>query len=311
MKTNSDINTRLDIKPQIELSYLYGHTKASVYKLVNNKAAFPEAMKKSYKPFEIFMPEAAKDPDLVKLAVQRGSKAGMVWIDPEADYDMKVIRIDPVTSIEYLDAVGSPEIKTSIRKFVKNRVKFSFSNGATFSLSISKNGADTQTFDKISDYTFENWNYENNTIKNTNTFDISVWSDIAPNKFHNNNYSWRVDREPLKIMVGTGGSYSMQVQTPDYYSITKVDGAWYYSSTANNYVKSGVNYLGNTNDVVYVENGKITRWYYIYSEKFKGPNTQYNLPAFGIERSISINYEKDTIDVTDKTIPIWRLKVDD
>ena len=44
----------------------------------------------------------------------------------------------------------------------------------------------TQTFDKISDYTFENWNYENNTIKNTNTFDISVWSDIAPNKFNNN-----------------------------------------------------------------------------------------------------------------------------
>ena len=313
VQINKDINGRLDIKPQIELSYLYGHTKASIYNKVNNKEAFPEAMKKSYKPFEIFIPDAAKDPELAKLAVQRGSKAGMIWIDPEADYDMKVIRIDPVTSIEYLDAVGAPEVKTSIRKFVKNRVKFSFSNGATFSLSISKNGADTQTFDKISDYTFENWNYENNTIKNTNTFEISVWSDVAPIKFNNNHYSWTVSREPLKVVIpGTNGaSFSMQVQTPDYYSITKVDGVWSYSSTANNYVKSGINYLGNTKEAVYVEDGKITRWYYIHAEVFKGPNTQYNLPAFGIERSISINYEKDSIDVTDKTIPIWRLKVDD
>ena len=313
VQINKDINGRLDIKPQIELSFLYGHTKASIYNKVNNKEAFPEAMRKSYKPYQIFIPDAAKDPELAKLAVQRGTKAGMIWIDPEADYDMKVIRIDPVTSIEYLDAVGASEVKTSIKKFVKNRVKFSFSNGATFSLSISKNGADTQTFDKISDYTFENWNYEDNTIKNTNTFDISVWSDLAPVKFTNNHYTWTVSREPLKVIItGTNGaSFSMQTQPPDRYSITKRDGVWYYSSTANNYVKSGINYLGNTKDTVYVEDGKITRWYYIYDEKFKGPNTQFNLPAFGIERSISINYEKDTIDVTDKTIPIWRLKVDD
>ena len=310
VQINKDINGRLDIKPQIELSYLYGHTKASIYNKVNNKVAFPEDMKKSYKPFEVFIPEAAKDPELAKLAVQRGSKAGMIWIDPEADYDMKVIRVDPVTSIEYLDAVGEPEIKTSIRKFVKNRVKFSFSNGATFSLSISKNGADTQTFDKISDYTFENWNYEDNKIKNTNTFDISVWSDLAPAKFTKNFYQWRVNKEPKKIF-GIDGTSTTQTEPPDYYSITKVDGTWRYSSTADNYIKNGVNYLGDTNAAIYSEDGKITRWYYIYDEKFKGPNTQFNLPAFGIERSISINYEKDTIDVTDKTIPIWRLKIDD
>ena len=312
VKTNSDINTRLDIKPQIELTYLYGHTKASVYKKVNNKQAFPDGMKKSYKPYQIFIPEAAKDADLVKLANQRGEKPGMIWIDPEADYDMKVIRIDPVTSIEYLDAVGTPEVKTSIRKFVKNRTKFSFSNGATFSLSISKNGADTQIFDKISDYTFENWNYEKNkTIKNTNTYDISVWSDLAPNRFTNNHYSWSVDRAPLKIKIGTGGSYSMQKQTPDYYSITKVDGVWYYSSTANNYIKNGVNFLGDTKAAIYSEDGVVKRWYYIYNETFKGPNTGINLPPFGIERNIIINYEKDTIDFKDKSIPIWRLKVDD
>ena len=311
VQINKDINGRLDIKPQIELSYLYGHTKASVYKQVNNKQAFPDGMRKSYKPFEVFIPDAAKDSELVKLSVQKGTKAGMIWIDPEADYDMKVIRIDPVTSIEYLDAVGIPEVKTSIKKFVKNRTKFSFSNGATFSLSISKNGADTQIFDKISDYTFENWNYENNTIKNTNTFNISVWSDLAPTRFNNNYYSWNINKPPLKLPIVGTTSVQFQTQPPDVYSITKIDGIWYYSSTANNYVVNGINFLGDTKAAVYTENGKITRWYYIYNETFKGPNTGYSLPPFGVERTISINYEKDTIDSTDKTIPIWRLKVDD
>lgn len=307
IQTNKDINSRLDINPQMEVSFLYGHTKASFYNKVNNKVAFPEDMKKSYKPYQIFVPDAAKDTELAKLAVQRGTKAGMIWIDPEADYDMKVIRIDPDTSIEYLDAVGAPEVKTSIKKFVKNRTKFSFSNGATFSLSISKNGADTQTFDKISDYSFENWNYEDNKIKNGNTYNISVWSDLAPTKFTNNYYSWNVNRAPLKVIIPGSASFSMQQQTPDRYSITKRDGVWYYSSTADNYIKSGINYLGDTKEAVYIEDGKIKRWYYIYDEEFKVTN----LPPFGVERSITINYEKSKIDNSDKTIPIWRLKIDD
>ena len=309
VQTNNDINSRLDIKPQIEVSFLYGHTKASFYKKVNNKIAFPEEMKKSYKPYQIFVPDAAKDPELTKLAEQRGTNAGMIWIDPEADYDMKVIRIDPITSIEYLDAVGAPEIKTSIRKFVKNRTKFSFSNGATFSLSISKNGADTQTFEDINDYTFENWNYEDNTIKNGNTYNISVWSDLAPTKFTKNHYQWSVNREPLKIIIpGTNGaSFSVKIQSPDNYNITKLNGIWYYSSTANNYVNNGVNYLGDTKEAVYVEDGKIKKWYYIYDEEFKVTN----LPPFGVERNITINYEKSVIENKDKTISIWGLKIDD
>jgi len=310
VQTNKDINERLDIKPQIELSFLYGHSRASIYKKVNNKIPFPEEMKKSYKPYQIFVPEAAKDESLVKLANQRGEKAGMIWVDPEADYDMKVIRIDPVTSIEYLDAVGAPEVRTSIRKFVKNRTKFSFSNSATFSLSISKNGADTQTFENIGDYTFENWNYENNTIKNTNTFNISVWSDLAPAKFTRNYYQWTVDRPPKKIF-GIDGTSTSQTQPPDIYSITKRNGVWYYSSTANNYIRNGINFLGDTKAAVYSEDGIIKRWYYIYDERFRGPNTGINLPPFGIERNIIINYEKDTIDFKDKTIPIWGLKIDD
>jgi hypothetical protein len=307
VQINQDINGRLDIKSQIEVSFLYGHTKASFYKKVNNKVAFPEDMRKSYKPYQIFVPDAAKDPELSKLAVQRGTKAGMIWIDPEADYDMKVIRVDPVTSIEYLDAVGAPEVRTSIKKFVKNRTKFSFSNGATFSLSISKNNADTQIFEGINDYTFENWNYEDNTIKNGNTYDISVWSDLAPAKFTNNYYQWLVNKPPREILGINGTSTTMQTQPPDRYSITKSNGTWYYSSTADNYVRNGINFLGDTREAVFVEDSKIKRWYYIYDEEYKVTN----LPPFGVERSITVNYERSSIDNSDKTIPIWGLKIDD
>ena len=305
IKTNADINSRLDIKPQIELSYLYGHTKASIYKNVNEKQAYPDTMKKSYKPYQIFIPEATKDVDLVKLANQKGDKPGMIWIDPEADYDMKVIRIDPVTTIAYKDAKYAPELKTSIRQFVKNRTKFSFSNGATFSLSISKNGADTKVFENITDYTFENWNYENKKIINTNKFTISVWSNLAPKKFSSNYYSWIVNKEPK--IIGTSSIF----QAPDTYNITKRDGVWYYTSNSENYLVNGINFLGDTKVAVYTESGVIKRWYYIYEQDFTGPNKGISLPKFGIERNILINYEQDKIDSIDKTIPIWRLKVDD
>lgn len=90
-----DVNEILDINPQLEAVYSYGHTKASIYKKVGGKAAFPNGLKKSYKPFEIHIPEAELDEKLNKIASQTNKKPGYIWIDPEADYDLKVVRIDP------------------------------------------------------------------------------------------------------------------------------------------------------------------------------------------------------------------------
>jgi hypothetical protein len=271
---------------------------------VNNKSAFPDALKRSYKPFQIYSESAAKDVELVKLASQKGDKPGLIWVDPESDYDMKVIRVDPVTTIEYENAKGEPELRTSIKQFVKNRTKFTFSNGATFSLSISKNKSDVQVFEDISDYTFENWNYENKQINNTNTFTINIWSKTAPIKYNKNYYQWPIQSNLITQIATQSQSISY------YYSIKKVGEVWYFGSNYTNFVKNGDFRLEDKTGVR-VENGIITRWYYIYDEVLKGPNTGLSLPTFGIERSIIINYERDTIDVVDKNIPIWRLKTDD
>ncbi len=308
IKRKSELTNQLDIRPQVELTFSWGHCKSSVY-----KDKFPDAMKKSYKPYQIFIPEAAKDENLIKLANQKGEKAGLIWVDPEADYDLKIIRVDPVTNIEYSEAKDKPELNASIKQFVKNKIKFVFSNGATFSLSISKNNQDDKVYENINEFIYENWNYDSKTgkILNNNEYEIKVWSDLAPTRLtSSNNFSWKVEKEPLKIQIpGVFGSFSVKLQEPDYYSITKRDDVWYYTSTANNFVRNGEVRLGDGTSV-FVEDGKITKWFYV-NQTFTGPNTGLNLPTFGVERTFTINYENDRIDVTDKTIPIWRLKLDD
>jgi hypothetical protein len=308
IKRKSELTNQLDIRPQVELTFSWGHCKSSVY-----KDKFPDTMKKSYKPYQIFIPEAAKDENLIKLANQKGEKAGLVWVDPEADYDLKIIRVDPVTNIEYSEAKDKPELNASIKQFVKNKVKFSFSNGATFSLSISKNNQDDKVYENINEFIYENWNYDSKTgkILNNNEYAIKVWSDLAPSRLTtSNNFSWKVEKEPLKIKIpGVFGSFSVKLQEPDYYSITKRDDVWYYTSTANNFIRNGEVKLGDGTSV-FIEDGKITKWFYL-NQTFTGSNTGLNLPTFGVERTFTINYENDRIDVTNKTIPIWRLKLDD
>jgi hypothetical protein len=321
-QVNTDVMSKIDINSQLQISYLYGHTKISVYNKVNNKEAFPDMMRKSYKPYEIYSPEAAKDPVLSAAAIAKGKKPGMIWVEPDADYDMKVIRIDPISTIEYAEAQGGPETETSIKKYVKNRVRFEMSNGGTFSFSLSKNGTSTDTLENIQEFTFENWNYENPKLVNTNTFNVTMWTKTAPKRFSDgkNFYSFRIDRPKFSIsdfLTKLGATQSSpaltqkfnQIPTYDSYHIVKKGDLWYFSTTAENYLKNGINKLGD-GTMIYTEDGVVKRWYQLYNETLKGPGSDFTLPAFGIARTITYNYDTDKIDVTDKTIPLYRLKID-
>ena len=321
-QVNTDVMNKIDINTQLQISYLYSHSRSSVYKKVNNKEAFPELMRKSYKPYEIYSPEAAKDPVLSAAAIAMGKKPGMIWVEPDADYDMKIIRIDPISTIEYADVQDGPETETTITKFVKNRVRFEMSNGATFSFSLSKNGATADTLEDIQEFTFENWNYENPKLVNTNTFTVSMWSKDVPKRFTDgrNYYSFRVDRPKFTIndfLAKLGVTQSNptliqqfnQIPTYDTYSIRKTGGDWYFSTTANNYLKNGINKLGDGTTIL-TEDGIVKRWYQLYEKQLTGPAVGFNLPAFGIARTMTYNYDTDKFDVTDKTIPLYRLKID-
>jgi hypothetical protein len=320
-QVNTDVMNKIDINTQLQINYLYSHSRSSIYKKVNNKEAFPEMMKKSYKPYEIYSPEAAKDPVLSAAAIAKGKKPGMIWVEPDADYDMKVIRIDPISTIEYAEAQGGPETETSITKFVKNRVRFEMSNGATFSFSLSKNDATADVLENIQDFTFENWNYENPKLVNTNTFTVSMWSKDVPKRFTDgrNYYSFRVDRPRFTIndfLAKLGVTQSTptltqqfnQIPTYDTYSIRKTGGEWYFSTTAN-YLKNGINKLGD-GTTIFTEDGIVKRWYQLYEAKLTGPAVGFNLPAFGIARTMTYNYDTNKFDVTDKTIPLYKLKID-
>jgi len=320
-QVNTDVMSRIDINTQLQINYLYSHSKISVYKKVNNKEAFPEMMRKSYKPYEIYSPEAAKDPLLSAAAIAKGKKPGMIWVEPDSDYDMKVIRIDPISTIEYAEVQGGPETETSITKFVKNRVRFDMSNGGTFSFSLSKNGATADILENIQEFTFENWNYENPKLVNTNTFTVSMWSKDVPKRFTDgrNYYSFRVDRPRFTIndfLAKLGVTQSTptltqqfnQIPTYDTYSIRKTGGEWYFSTTAN-YLKNGINKLGD-GTTIFTEDGIVKRWYQLYEKQLTGPAVGFNLPAFGIARTMTYNYDTDKFDVTDKTIPLYRLKID-
>lgn len=84
-----DIMSKLDVQSHLQNVFLYGSGQSSYYKA----PGIPDAMKKSFKPYQIYVSEATKDTNL--------SGDGFIWVDPEADYEFKVIRVDVYPSKEY------------------------------------------------------------------------------------------------------------------------------------------------------------------------------------------------------------------
>ena len=102
-------------------------------------------MKISFKPFQIYSAEAAADPKLKAYSIANriaglnggNDTTGLVWIDPESDYDTKIIRVDPTTKIGYKEAQDASEVKSSIKSFIKNKATFNISNGELFDIDIT------------------------------------------------------------------------------------------------------------------------------------------------------------------------------
>jgi len=103
-----------------------------------------------------------------KITIANGEQ---IWIDPEVDYDMKLIRVDPITKIKY-QLPGSPtEIEAEILRFVKNTVEISISDNSSFNIDVIRNITTWQPFvafttpvvgryENIKNFTFDNWDYK-------------------------------------------------------------------------------------------------------------------------------------------------------
>lgn len=110
-----------------------------------------------------------------------------IWMDPESDYDLKVIKVDSVLDIRYEDSSDSPEIETQILSFIKNSLTISVDDNTVkmpFSIKIGRNQEVESTFENITEYQLDNWNYNDSDgllgpvkpeIDNTNSYNIEVW----------------------------------------------------------------------------------------------------------------------------------------
>jgi len=112
-----------------------------------------------------------------------------VWMDPESDYDLKIIKVDSVLDIGYNDVQGEPEVNAQILSFIKNSISITVTgdDGSTklpFSISVAKNQNAPTASENITEYQLDNWNYDDEDgllgtkepkINNQNVYNIEMW----------------------------------------------------------------------------------------------------------------------------------------
>lgn len=310
-----DIMSRFQAQSHLENVYLYGQTKASVYKEVNNKPAYPDLMRVSFKPFQIYSASASSDTKLAAYNKSQGQEPGMIWIDPESDYETKVIRVDPTTNIEFKEAKGEPTTKSTIKSFIKNKVIFKISNSQNFNIDIKKNNDDVVTYSNLNEYVLDNWNYNAGVLEN-NSYVISIWSNTPTNEYFGK--------------TGTVNIYTLITDGYETkYDLINSNGKWKYQKyttvgtnrTSINVPNGIINLDDNSRTRVEIKDGFITKWYYTYNKSFVGklPNeteTNENLPVFGKEKTITLDYTQldansdMVISSSSKEIPLYQIKVE-
>jgi len=341
-KNRKDLLSRLDLQSHLQNVYLYGQNKSSTYKQINGKDPIPNSLKKAFKPYKIFSTEAAVDKEIRDFSSTAGLEPGFLWIEPESDYDMKVIRIDPVSKIKYKEAQSEDESFAEIRNFVKNNCKIAFSNGMSFTIEIRRNDVTNSNFtlapeiiSNINSYNLENWNFENSTILNDRNLEISIYSNKEPKEYEDNTYLTSAspgESDTTYELKKEGNSfYYRKFKTSDipkkyiYFNEGDID-LWTYS---------GATVLEDKfqKKVKIDSTGKIIHWYYVFKRTFSGPSNKLSngvtanidrtisnnqvLTTFGVERSFIINYNTTTtksmkdheISYSDKNIPLYSIKI--
>jgi hypothetical protein len=287
-----EIMNKINVPSHLENVFLYGQNKSSVY-----KTDPPSLMKVPLKPYKIYSAEAAADPKQIAYAKSQGKEPGYIWIDPEGDYEMKIIRVDPTTKIKYEGGKDASKIESNIKSFIKNKTTFKVSNDSNFDIYIKKNEEEPIKIENVNNYTLENWNYlvtENGPkIQNTNSYYIRIVSK-TPSKYYS------VISEET---ISNSGYWT---------ELSKNNGIWSYKEytkdSNNNKIyrtmSDGVKILSD-NSKVYVENGQISYWFYLDKLYY-----MENLPKFNKEKIISIDYDNSLeLIENDVVIPNYLLRV--
>ena len=279
----NEILKELDISSQLENTLLYGQlSQNSVYK--NN---FPQLMRKVFKPYEIHIPEAESDEILKGYYNSTGKRPGMVWINPETDYKLKVIKVKPATSIEVNSDTkeGVKEIKTITLS--KNNTVFKFTNNEEFNVKLTRNlSNDVLEENGITEFSLSNWNYviNNETPNNNESYNIEIWGTKPFEFFRKNpNYERKIGGNKIAKITKEG---------KEYFYREYIDN----SGSLKNIPSSGIIKLGNFGEVL-VKDEKIIKWFY-----YKNILNVNNLPNTNEQKTFNINFK--TLRTNESTINI-------
>lgn len=240
-------------------------------------------------------------PSGMKFPLKPGSvniSGKTVWIDPESDYDLKVIKVDSVIDISYEDSQGSPEVSTEILSFVKNTMSLSIDDQSQFSISIGKNSETPKIYENITEYQLDNWNYDDSdgllgnqkpNINNTNIYSIEVWRYVENPYF-----------------VGKS-SVVFDSQSANSIEMNKLnDGDWSYNEYTSSSSSETINATTPGQIVEYniqggpvtngefiskvkvFDNNRITSWFYSLSNTWNNhPPISWDVNNFKIEWQVS------------------------
>lgn len=270
----------LNIKSHLENIALYAQSKSAVYKDFD----IPGTMRLAFKPMQITIDAAKADPKLAGLN-------GKIWIDPESDYETKIIAVKPSTKIAYGNIKGEPEVQAEIKSFIKNRTTIKFKNGEKFNIDILKNGGRFENIKNTDQYILENWNYEARQVLNGNFYSMDVWSE---------NPTGNILKELNKgrMIMGRKTNYTKHGDYQIY--IERLNGEYRYYEKSYNAKTGAAEYYRNFSDgikklgdgtIVLVQNMKIVKWYFLYQYMLDNRN----LPSFGSESTMAFDLDRKVV----------------
>ncbi len=291
-EARKEIISRINVPSHLENLSNYGQNKKTVYKaLPDGQPAFPEVLKTIFKPYQIYSASASADPKLAGLN-------GLIWIDPEADYETKVIRVDPVFKIKTIGAKSESKLDTTIKSFVKNLYEIKNSDNSNFGIEVKRNNNVIETVEGTKVYNLDNWNYQNGDVVNTNTYTYKMWSIDPIYEYRN------ITSKTWNSVSTSNGVFNI--------TIKKEGNDWKYVQNTTTTI-TGDRVLGDLQTYVYVENGIIKKWYYKYDQKLSSTQTinTFILPEIGIKKSVTLNVNDRTWTTSQTSIPLYSLKVTD
>lgn len=214
-----------------------------------------------------------------------------VWIDPETEYDMKVIKIDSTINITYLNVSQEPEISTQIIRFVKNTLSIVFSQGESFNIKyLNKNNLKIDERSNITEFVLDNWNWDDPdqspggalTLNPSNKYDILITRNLPQDK-HKNGISWFDTSSGVKYHEVVKDN---QTSKYSYYLYDIVfSGGGNTSNTPNGEFDVDGGPIGVTK--IYVESGKILKWYI-------GTSVSYDPPGVWSEAGFKYTWSRSS-----------------